>query len=116
MSRKKKAVKMFCIRYGTPHIVEGVFVTKYKKGGIPYQVMLANHRSTTIPMRYLRTWEELSNYQKELYVQSRYELALDNIDWEIAKDPTLKSHGRWWREGAKERYERACKPSGGTSL
>lgn len=57
--------------------------------------------------RHIKTWDELTATQKAALAKSEYKRDLADIDFQIAKDPTLANMRKAWRKAARDKRDAA---------
>lgn len=62
---------------------------------------------TILPEHKVRFWRSLTTAQKICACRLRYDAALRDIDWSIAKDPSLAQMRTKWEAAARAEYEAA---------
>lgn len=98
----KKYETRYCVK--SPEFPNRVEVRQAIQQG---RTVYRDRFGTTYAARHIRTWDELTAVQKAALAKSEYKRDLADIDFQIAKDPTLSDMRKAWRKAARDKRDAA---------
>lgn len=104
IEERKKLASMWTNK-GTPYRVR----VKKRSSSNGKTVYFSVDSGMTYSTRQLCTWDELSKEQKLNAIRNEYQRNLEEIEWAIAKEPSLEDNRRSWVETAVKRFGQCCR-------